>query len=588
MSTVRRPRSAARPSEPAGSTPILPRLGVVRSTDAGSPTHGVGDTRAVREQWFARATELDPMGPTIRAVDWASTSWGPPEDWAPGLRSAVEICMSTRFPVLVTWGPDLLMLYNDGYRAMLGSDKQVGATGKPVSQVWSEIWTDISPLFDTVLSTGTPVYQEDIALRINRSGYDEDAWFTFCYSALRDPDGQVQGVLDISSETTDQVVARRRLSLVSTLSTRLHATTGDVDALGRVVADVLGRAEDLQAVELSLFVDEQLIPLARANARDVPLLDPSSVPEMVRSHRPQVVGDTFVMPLTGSAADPVVGVLALRASSGRAPDARQIDFMELIGVTVASALSTSVKHMTEVGELRHVSRTLQESMLPTLTASSDAVARYLPATGSLAVGGDWYDSVDQDTKRVALVVGDCVGHGLAAAAVMAQLRTASRTLLIEGHGPAQMLTALDRFAGEVPGAECATVVCSTLDVVTGELVYASAGHLPALVVGPRGHRWLDGGRGIPLAVLRTSARDDATDVLGADEVLLVFTDGLVERRGESLDVGLDRLARAVTAVLDDQDLHALDLEDLVDGILRLLVPQGSSDDIALIAQRRPQ
>ena len=542
----------------------------------------------MREQWFARATALDPMGPTVREVDWASTSWGRPEDWAPGLRSAVEICMSTRFPVLVTWGPDLLMLYNEGYRAMLGSEKQAGATGRPVSQVWSEVWPDISPLFDSVLSTGVPVYLEDTPLRVNRSGYDEDTWFTFCYSALRDEHGQVRGVLDIASETTEQVVARRRLSFVSRLSMQLHAAVGDVGSLGRVVADAIGRSVEVHAAELSLLVDERFIPIARAIPRGAPMLDPSTVPGLVRSGRPQVVGDTFVMPLAGSATDPVVGVLTLRASLGRAPDDQQIDFMELVGVTIAGALSTSVKHMTEVGELRHVSRTLQESMLPTLTASSDAVARYLPATGSLAVGGDWYDSVDQDAERVALVVGDCVGHGLAAAAVMAQLRTASRTLLIEGHGPAQMLTELDKFAGEVPGAECATVFCSTLDLVSGELVYASAGHLPALVVGPRGHRWLEGGRGIPLAVLRTSARDDAAGVLERDEVLLVFTDGLVERRGESLDLGLDRLARAVTAVLDDQDLRELDLEALVDGILGLLVPQGSSDDIALIAQRRPR
>ncbi|MFC6239480.1 PAS domain-containing protein, partial [Longivirga aurantiaca] len=304
----------------------------------------------MREQWFTRATELDPIGPTVREVDWASTSWGPPEDWAPGLRSAVEICLSTRFPVLVTWGPDLLMLYNEGYRAMLGREKQAGATGRPVAQVWSEVWPDISPLFGQVLSTGVPVYLEDTPLRVNRSGYDEDAWFTFCYSALRDESGQVQGVLDIAYETTEQVVARRRLSFVSMLSTQLHAATGDVDALGRVVSDVLGRSLDLHAAELSLLVDERFIPLARANPREVPLLDPSTVPELVRSHRAQVVGDTFVMPLTGSATDPVVGVLALRATAGRAPDGLQLDFMELVGVTIASALSTSVKHMSEVGE----------------------------------------------------------------------------------------------------------------------------------------------------------------------------------------------------------------------------------------------
>lgn len=542
----------------------------------------------MKELWFARATALDALGQEARAVDWASTSWGPPADWAPGLRSAVEICMSTRFPVLVTWGPDLLMLYNEGYREMLGTDKRRWAMGRPVAEVWSEVWSDISPLFDEVLTTGNPIYMDSIQLEVNRSGYDEEAWFTFCYSPLRDEQGEVRGVLDIAHETTDQVLGRRRLALVSTLSMQLHAATGDVDALGRVIAEVLGRSDDLHAAELSLLVEERFIPLARANARDVPLLDASTVPELVRSHEPQLIGDTFVMPLTGSTADPVVGVLALRATPGREPDDGQIAFMELVGVTVASALSTSVKHMTEVGELRHVSRTLQESMLPTLTASDDAVARYLPATGSLAVGGDWYDSLTQDERRVALVVGDCVGHGLAAAAVMAQLRTASRTLLLEGHGPAAMLAGLDKFAAEMPGAECTTVVCSTLDVETGRLVYSSAGHLPALVVGPHGHRWLEGGRSIPLGVSADVQREDAFDTLGADEVVLVYTDGLVERRGESLDEGLDRLARAVSGIVAGHNMRDLDLELLVDGIIRELAPQGAGDDIALIAQRRPR
>lgn len=542
----------------------------------------------MRDQWFARATALDAMGGTVRAVDWASTSWGAPETWAPGLRSAVEICMSTRFPVLVTWGPDLLMLYNDGYRAMLGTDKQLGAMGRPVSEVWSEVWSDIAPLFDEVLATGMPVYMDDMALRINRSGYDEDAFFAFCYSALRDEDGQVRGVLDIAHETTEQVLGRRRLLLVSTLSTALHGASGDLDAVGRVIADVLGRSPDIGAAELCLVVDDQLLGLARAHAGDVDLVDAEVSWDVVASRRTRVFDRTVVSPLASSTSDAVVGVLSLRMSTGRAPDAGGLAFLELVSSAVAGALGSAVRHISELGELRHVSLTLQESMLPTITATEHAVSRYLPATGRLAVGGDWYDQIAQESGRVALVVGDCVGHGLAAAAVMAQLRTASRTLLLEDHVPSTMLAALDKFASDMPGAECTTVVCSTLDAATGELTYSSAGHLPALVVGPRGHRWLLGGRSVPLGIDHDAPRTDATDVLAHDEVLLAFTDGLVERRGEVLDEGLERLAAAATDLVVGGDLATLDLEVLVDSILGRLVPDGAGDDIALIAQRRPR
>jgi serine phosphatase RsbU (regulator of sigma subunit) len=546
----------------------------------------------VKGEWFARATELDPMGAVARDVDWAATSWGPPETWAPGLRSAVEICMSTRFPVLVTWGPDLLMFYNDGYRAMLGTDKQIGAMGAPVSAVWSEIWSELDPLFEHVLTTGTPYYMDDITLRINRSGYDEETWFAFCYSALRDEAGNVRGVLDISHETTDQVIDRRRLALVSTLSTRLHDATGDVDAVGVAVADVLGRSLDVAATELSLVVDGALLPLATTHLGGGVLHDSAEVAAALEDGRTRVVGDTLVAPLAGSRGESAIGLLVVSSGTGRELDERRRAFMELLAATVSVALSSSVRHMDEVGELRHVSTTLQESMLPTLTSSSDAVGRYLPATGSLAVGGDWYDSVMLDAGTVALVVGDCVGHGLGAAAVMAQLRTASRTLLLEGHGPAQTLSALDRFAADLPGAECTTVICTRLDLTTGEIDFARGGHLPALVAGRDSHRWLMGERGLPLGIAALGLGDlpervDSTDVLAPDEILIVFTDGLVERRDEVLDVGLERLAASVRSALDGRSASDIDVGEVVDDVLRLMVPHGGSDDIALIAQRLP-
>ncbi|MFN8169380.1 MAG: SpoIIE family protein phosphatase [Candidatus Nanopelagicales bacterium] len=541
----------------------------------------------MRNEWFARATALDPMGELAREVDWAATSWGPPEDWAPGLRSAVEMCMSTRFPVLVTWGPDLLMLYNDGYRTMLGTDKQVGAMGRPVLEVWSEIGDEIAPLFDHVLSTGTPVYFDNTLLTINRSGYDEDAWFAFCYSAIRDELGVVRGVLDISHEITDQVVGRRRLDLLSTVSARMHRVSGDVDGVGRAVAETLQGSPDVEAAQLYLVDEGRPLLLAASNVRTGDLLDDDVLLSVLAERSPRREGQCLVVPLVGAAGEEPVGLMVLQAATARPFDESYAGFLELLATTIGTALSSAVRHMSELGELRDVSATLQASMLPTLTASPDAVARYLPATGGLAVGGDWYDSVAMD-DCLALVVGDCVGHGLAAAAVMGQLRTASRTLLLDGHGPAETLVALDRFAAELPGAEMTTVFCACLDPDTGVLTYVRGGHPPALVIGPHGHRWLLGGHGTPLGVSGPEPRDEVEDVLAEDELVLVFTDGLVERRDEDLGDGHRRLHDAAAALIGSTSAADVDLEAFVDGVLSAMIPEGSRDDVALIVARLPR
>jgi serine phosphatase RsbU (regulator of sigma subunit) len=195
-----------------------------------------------------------------------------------------------------------------------------------------------------------------------------------------------------------------------------------------------------------------------------------------------------------------------------------------------------------------VSETLQLSMLPGVTGTTEVAARYVPAGGSLAVGGDWYDVVRLDDDRLALLVGDCVGHGLHAATVMGQLRSASRALLLEHHGAAATLEALDRFARTIDGAECTTVFCGIVDPRAGTLTYSSAGHPPPLVLGHGEVSWLGGATGVPLAVPFDSGREEATVTLDPTDTLVLYTDGLVERRDDSIDAGLRALADAALAL----------------------------------------
>jgi anti-sigma regulatory factor (Ser/Thr protein kinase) len=180
-----------------------------------------------------------------------------------------------------------------------------------------------------------------------------------------------------------------------------------------------------------------------------------------------------------------------------------------------------------------------------------------------------------------LVVGDCVGHGLNAATVMGQLRSACRALVLHLESPAKALDALDSFARRIDGAECTTVLCAMVD---GDVVrYSSAGHVPAVLVQPDGgYRFLHEGRSVPLATMDVAPRPEATIDLEPGATLLLYTDGLIERRDESLDAGFDRLARILV------EHRLLDGEAFIDRAMSELLPGGGhADDVAVVAYRHP-
>ncbi len=142
------------------------------------------------------------MGARVRAFDWASTPLGPIAAWPAVLRIMVETILSSRFPHVLFWGPELISIYNDAYAPMLGNKPE--SLGRSFPDIWSEIWGDLSPVVDTVLA-GESAFFEDMRLVIDRHGYAEETFFTFCYSPLRDENGKVVGVLDTAMETTDKV-----------------------------------------------------------------------------------------------------------------------------------------------------------------------------------------------------------------------------------------------------------------------------------------------------------------------------------------------------------------------------------------------
>lgn len=229
---------------------------------------------------------------------------------------------------------------------------------------------------------------------------------------------------------------------------------------------------------------------------------------------------------------------------------------------------------------------LQQAMLPTALVDDprlDVAATYVASADVLQVGGDWYETFPTGDGRVGVVVGDVVGHNIEAAAAMGQLRAGLLALAAHVDRPQQLLCELDGFARRHQITDFATALCLFLDPDDGAIEYSSAGHVPALLCSPDGTtRWLDEAREVPLGVFNgIDRRPTATEVLEHGAVLVAYSDGLVERRGESIDVGFERLAETIRRHCD----HTMD-ELCADTLDALAGPRGFDDDTVLICLRR--
>ena len=186
------------------------------------------------------------MSDLVAATDWASGPLGDPAAWPQSLRTAVDICLASRFPILLWWGPDLVMVYNDAYRPMLGR-KHPRALGSPGAEVWTEIWSVIGPMLEHVMAGGGATWSTDQRLVLDRNGYPEESYFTFSYSPVHDESGGVAGVFSAVSETTERVLGERRLATLAEMAGLMGAT--DRREVVRTAAAILGaNAADHPAV----------------------------------------------------------------------------------------------------------------------------------------------------------------------------------------------------------------------------------------------------------------------------------------------------------------------------------------------------
>jgi serine phosphatase RsbU (regulator of sigma subunit)/anti-sigma regulatory factor (Ser/Thr protein kinase) len=272
----------------------------------------------------------------------------------------------------------------------------------------------------------------------------------------------------------------------------------------------------------------------------------------------------------------LIGVLHVGSLTPRAFGQSELRVLQMAAARAAPA----IEHARLSAALQHehdVSMLLQRSLLPKRLADMVGVkvaTRYLPAREE--VGGDWYDVFELPRGRVGIVIGDVVGHGISAAALMGRLRTALYSYAIEGHGPGRTLELVDRFVQSLNESAMATAAYAVFDTYTSALTYATTGHLPPVVISNGEARVLEVSPAPPLGAFPYSRCLEHELSLRSGEILLLYTDGLVERRGVPLSTGIEALAAAVKSATTPEEACEFAVADLVPVV-------GLNDDVAIVS-----
>jgi serine phosphatase RsbU (regulator of sigma subunit) len=227
---------------------------------------------------------------------------------------------------------------------------------------------------------------------------------------------------------------------------------------------------------------------------------------------------------------------------------------------------------------RSVSRELQQSLLPDVLpqlAGVTTAGRYLPGTDGIDIGGDWYDIIELNDNGLLIVIGDVSGRGLRAGTIMASLRYAIRAFANEGDPPGIILTKLSRLMDISHEGHFATVLCAAVNVQSRTLTIANAGHLNPLLVSNSSASIITTEVGVPIGVTRSAHYDQVSVIVPERATVLAYTDGLCERRGETIDAGVERL-RLATARAD------ADIESVLDDLIAAQADGTGHDDIALV------
>jgi len=236
---------------------------------------------ASADAWFV--TGGGAMGALIRAIDWRTTVLGPSNEWPQSLRTALSICLYSRFPIALYWGPAYVMLYNESLLPMVGANKHPLAMGRPAFEVLPEIRSIIEPLLDHVRTTGEATWSEDLMLPLVRGAGPEESYFTFTYSPIHDESGGVGGVFCAVIETTEKVIEERRLRLLNALAEATQAKT-QADACAHAAAQIARFPGDVPFALLYLL-DEGEKGTRLAGLANIEPGSPRAPPSIARGDR---------------------------------------------------------------------------------------------------------------------------------------------------------------------------------------------------------------------------------------------------------------------------------------------------------------
>jgi len=397
-----------------------------------TPSAGRGRTGGQRRGTALNAplAELLPHGGRtghrreVLGHDWAATPLGPVANWSPTLLATVGTCLNSRFPMLLIWGPELVMVYNDAYAPLLGS-RHPAALGRSLSDVWADIWPTLRGMVEQVHG-GEPTFSEDLLLVTSRDGFEEETYFTFAFSPVVEPGGTVAGILDTVVETTPRVLAARRMSVLQQLGSLPRSAHGSTEEACVAALEVLADArtdcpfglvhliegdrgarrtasygldpagplpdDALQAAVQQAVATGAVVPIGDLGARLPGLSGVGASPAGELD-----VETAFALPLSASGSDQPVGALVVGASPHLRVDAEYLTFLQLAAGQVAAAVADAQavlaerRRAAERAELdrsraqfsTEVAVTLQRAVLgPTVLPAGFAV-HYEPAAGTL-------------------------------------------------------------------------------------------------------------------------------------------------------------------------------------------------------------
>lgn len=282
----------------------------------------------------------------------------------------------------------------------------------------------------------------------------------------------------------------------------------------------------------------------------------------------------MVVPITHQGR--ILGILTLGESGHARFDPDDLT----VAMELASRAGTALDNASRYAAERNMVEVLQRAVLPASLPSAEhfsVTARYLPSSVTAKVGGDWYDAFALRDGRIGLCVGDVVGHGIEAASCMGQLRNALRAYALDGTSPPEVVGALNAFTIDTHTTDFATLLYATYDPASGDLHWTSAGHPPMFCRRDDEVEVLPAGHGLPIGIVHDHKYGSSTTRLAPGDVIMVFTDGLVESREEPLDVGLARLGARL------ESTRGRDVEGVADDLVDSVSATERGDDVCVLA-----